>query len=57
MLAAEKMAGSEAEKETQMLANLCEVEPDVIQALDMADYVRMQERCQDFLSSGPQMSG
>ena len=57
MLAAEKMAGSEAEKEIQMLANLCEVELDIIQALDMADYLRVQERCQDFLSSGPQMSG
>ena len=56
MLAAEKMAGSDAQKEIQMLANLCEVEPDLVQAMDMADYMRLQEMYQDFLLSRPETS-
>ena len=54
MLAADKTAGSEAEKEVRMFANLCEVTPGVIEALDLADYMTLQETYRGFLSSGPQ---
>ena len=53
MIAADKAAGSEAEKEVQMFANLCEVPPGVIKALDLADYTRLQEGYRGFLSSAP----
>ena len=51
MLAADKAAGSEAEKEVRMFANLCEVAPGVIEALDLADYTTLQETYKGFLSS------
>ena len=38
MLAADKAAGSEAEKEVRMFACLCGVTPGVIEALDLTDY-------------------
>ena len=50
MLAADKAAGSEAEKEIRMFSNLCEVAPSVIESLDLADYTRLQETYKDFLS-------
>ena len=50
MLAADKASGSDAEKEVRVFANLCEVAPAVIEALDMADYQALQERYQGFLS-------
>ena len=55
MLAADKTAGSEAEKEVQMFASLCEVTPGVIEALDLTDYMTLQETYRGFLSSGPAM--
>ena len=54
MLAADKTAGSEAEKEVRMFASLCEVTPGVIEALDLTDYMTLQETYRGFLSSGPQ---
>ena len=51
MLVADKAAGSEAEKEVRMFANLCEVAPGVIEALDLADYTTLQETYKGFLSS------
>lgn len=56
MLAADKTAGSEAEKEVRMFANLCEVTPAVIEALDLTDYMALQETYRGFLSSGPTKS-
>ena len=50
MLAADKASGSDAEKEVRVFANLCEVAPAVIEALDMADYQALQERYAGFLS-------
>ena len=55
MLAADKAAGTEAEKEVRMFANLCEVTPGVIEALDLTDYMTLQETYRGFLSSGPAM--
>jgi len=50
MLAADKAKGSDAEKEIAMFANLCEVAPSDIEALDMADYQALQKAYQGFLS-------
>ena len=55
MLAADKAAGAEAEKEVRMFANLCEVTPGVIEALDLTDYMALQEAYRGFLSSDPAM--
>ena len=52
MLAADKARGSDAEKEIRMFCNLCEVGPEVIESLDLADYARLQKAYQGFLSSG-----
>lgn len=53
MLAADKGAGGEAEKEIRMFANLAEVTPTIIEGLDLADYARLQETYKGFLSSVP----
>lgn len=50
MLAADKSAGSEADKEIRMFANLCEVDPNVVEGLDLSDYSNLQKVYQDFLS-------
>jgi len=50
MLAADKSAGSEAEKEVAMFANLCEVSRDAILELDGADYGQLQQAYSGFLS-------
>lgn len=57
MLAADKAAGTEAEKEVRMFAHLCEVAPGVIEALDLADYTTLQETYKGFLSSARVTSG
>lgn len=49
-LAVEKMSASQAEKEVRFIANLCEMAPDEIEELDMADYTRVQEAVTNFLS-------
>ena len=49
-LAADKGTASSAEKEIKLFANLCEVAPDVIQELDLADYRQLQEAYTGFLS-------
>lgn len=50
MLAADKAKGSDADKEIAMFANLCEVAPADIEALDMADYKALQQAYSGFLS-------
>ena len=57
MLAADKAPGAEAEKEVRMFAHLCEVVPGVIEALDLTDYMTLQEAYRGFLSSGPRTPG
>ena len=49
-LIAEKTPGNEVEKEIRLLANLCEMAPDAIEMLDMADYLKLQECLAGFLS-------
>ena len=50
MLNASKGRGDEAEKEIRMFANLAEVAPSAIESLDLADYQKLQQAYQDFLS-------
>ncbi|WP_072670541.1 phage tail assembly protein [Vibrio injensis] len=57
MLAQEKSKGSDAEKEIRMFANLCEVPPDAIHSMDMADYLELQEAYQGFLSGARKTAG
>lgn len=50
MLAAEKLEGSDAEREIRIFANLCELTPDQLGEFDIADYQKLQKAYQDFLS-------
>lgn len=48
-LAATKRKGSDEEKEINLLADLCDVSPEVIADLDLADYAQLGEVYQGFL--------
>ena len=48
-LAAKKVKGDDAVQEVHLFANLCEVKPDVIEALDIKDYRAIQEVFRTFL--------
>ncbi|MGI1678973.1 MAG: phage tail assembly protein [Cellvibrionaceae bacterium] len=50
MLSVEKIVDNDAEKEIQLFANLCELTPENLLDLDMADYSKLQKAYQDFLS-------
>ncbi len=50
MLAVEKSAHSDAEKEIHLFASLCEVPPASLHDLDMSDYAKLQQHYQTFLS-------
>lgn len=49
-LAARKVKGGDAEQEIALFANLCEVTPAQIEALDMVDYKQLQDAYSGFLS-------
>ncbi len=49
-MAVEKQSASDAEKEVNLIANLCEVSPDALSELDLADYKLLQDKITDFLS-------
>lgn len=49
-LAAEKAGVTQAERETVLFANLCDVSPEVIEELDMKDYEKLQGRYEGFLA-------
>ena len=48
VLLAAKIGGTGEEKEIRVLANLCEVAPDVVEELDMADYKKLQDGYRSF---------
>ena len=50
LIAAGKKNISESEREVNLIANLAEVSPEVIQDLDLRDYLKIQNWLQDFLS-------
>jgi hypothetical protein len=49
-LAADKAGVTQAERETALFGNLCDVPPGVIEELDMKDYGQLQERYESFLA-------
>ncbi len=49
-VAAKKASGSSDDLEIKLFANLCEVSPDVIEGMDMKDYVSLQREYKSFLS-------
>jgi len=55
-LAVDKGAGTKAEKEICLFANLCEVAPEVIEELDMLDHGALQKVYTGFLSRTPEKS-
>lgn len=48
-LVSEKAGPTSAEKEVRLFCNLCEVSPEVIQELDMVDYLQLQKAYTAFL--------
>lgn len=50
MLSVEKSTDNDAQKEINLFANLCELTPDQLMDLDMADYTQLQKAYQGFLS-------
>ena len=50
MIAADKMKGSDAEKEVAMFANLCTLAPADLAQLDMGDYQKLREAWAGFLA-------
>jgi hypothetical protein len=51
LLVAKMKTASDEEKEIRLFANLCEVEPKVIEELDEADYSNLQKVYLGFFSS------
>jgi hypothetical protein len=52
MLSVEKSVDNDAEKEIQLFANLCELTPENLLDLDMADYSKLQKAYHDFGTRG-----
>ena len=50
MINVDQSKQSDAQKEVNLFANLCELTPENIMDLDMADYAQLQRAYQDFLS-------
>ncbi len=48
-LTATKRKGSDEEKEIKLLADLCDVAPEVIEELDLADYAQLGKAYEGFL--------
>ena len=48
VILAAKLGGSDEEKEVRMFANLCEVAPETIEEMDIADYKELQESYKAF---------
>lgn len=50
LMNAQTTGGTDQENEVTMFANLCEVSPDDLKEMDMADYQQLQETYSGFLS-------
>jgi len=44
------MSNNDAEKEVALIANLASISREAVEELDLADYNKIQEALQDFLS-------
>ena len=54
LLLAAKLGDTDEEREVRMFANLCEVPPETIEELDVADYRALQEEYRAFFEKdGP----
>ena len=51
LLIASKKDLADSEREVNLIANLAEVSPEVIQDLDLRDYLKIQSWLQNFLSA------
>ncbi|UXX40887.1 MULTISPECIES: phage tail assembly protein [unclassified Wolbachia] len=49
-LAVERMSNNDAEKEVALIANLASISREAVEELDLADYSKIQEALQGFLS-------
>ncbi|AGJ99394.1 hypothetical protein wNo_10210 [Wolbachia endosymbiont of Drosophila simulans wNo] len=49
-LAVERMGNSDAEKEVALIANLASISREAVEEFDLADYNKIQETLQGFLS-------
>lgn len=49
-LAVERMGNSDAEKEVALIANLASISREAVEEFDLADYNKIQEALQGFLS-------
>lgn len=57
LLASESAGGSDAVQDVQMMAALCDLAPDAVHALDLADYVALQKIVQGFTGSAAGTQG
>ena len=57
LLVAKMKNSSDEEKEIRLFANLCEVEPKVIEDLDESDYANLQKTYLNFFNSEGMLSG
>ncbi|MBU2707542.1 phage tail assembly protein [Zooshikella marina] len=46
----ENSAGTDADKEMNLIANLAEMPPKYLEELDLSDYISLQDTLSDFLS-------
>ena len=51
LVVAKMKSASDEEKEIRLFANLCEVEPKIIEELDESDYANLQKAYMDFFKS------
>ena len=51
LVVAKMKTASDEEKEIRLFANLCEVEPKIIEELDESDYATLQKAYMDFFKS------
>lgn len=49
-LAVERMGTNDAEKEVALIANLADIPREAVEEIDLADYAKIQEVLQGFLS-------
>lgn len=50
--AASRVGKTDEQRETILFANLCEINPEALDELDMLDYQKLQKTYNDFLSPG-----
>jgi len=51
LVVAKMKSASDEEKEIRLFANLCEVQPSIIEELDESDYATLQKAYMDFFKS------